>query len=62
MNQLKAFINGGSSKFLIAVAGAAGEAVRTGTFDWRTFVAGCVTAALVYLVPNNGTTPPPVAK
>lgn len=62
MNQLKAFINGGSSKFLIAIAGAAGEAVRTGAFDWRTFVAGCVTAALVYLVPNAGSTTPPVTK
>jgi hypothetical protein len=54
MNVLKSILNGSASKFFVAIAGAAGAAARTGNFDWKTFVAGAITAALVYLVPNAG--------
>lgn len=58
MKFVTGLFNGNSTKFLAAVAGAAGSAAVSGHFDWRVFAAGMVAAVGVYLFPNKGEAPP----
>lgn len=60
MKSLSGLFNGQSSKFLVAVLAAVGEAFQTGHFDTKSLVTGLIAAAAVYLIPNGGgsSTPP----
>ena len=60
-NSLLGLVNGTSSKFLVAVLAAVGEAYQSGHFDLKSLVTGLVAAAAVYLIPNGGIPPAPPA-
>lgn len=58
MKSLSGLFNGQSSKFLVAVLAAVGEAFQSGHFDTKSLVTGLIAAAAVYLIPNGSSVPP----